>query len=360
MSIFIIYNLRVIKVKILFYISKAYSIPIIEPLVKQCNRDEIKFALYVSKKVKAALPEYWKKLEIFSFLGEAISYNPDFVLVPGNFVDYRIPGIKVEIFHGLGVEKAAHYKIRHLFDVYLTSGPFVTEKYNQLQQKHKYFYVKETGWPKVDHILNFPKQNIRKSLNLPEDKKIVLFAPTHSSKMQSATALMPIIPQIIQTDEIWLVKFHELMSKEISEKFSQQNANIIQINSADITPYLHAADLLISDTSSVIYEFMTLDKPIITYNTTGRVDKGINISEPTELRAAIDQSWQNPTEFSANRKDHLSQINPYLNGEICQNVLATLAEIKQNDLIPKKRKPLNLFRKAQLHYHEKFKKGYLR
>ena len=346
--------------KILFYLSKAYSIPIIEPLVKHCNRNSIQFAFYLSKKVIKVIPEYWNEIEIFTFLAEAINYNPDFILVPGNFVDYRIPGIKVEIFHGLGIEKPSHYKIRHFFDAYFTSGSFVTQRYNQLQKKHKYFYVKETGWAKVDHIINFPTQNLRQKLNLPADKKVILFAPTHSNKMQSATALLPIIPKIIKDDEIWLVKFHELMNKEIANSFCAKNKNILLINTPDVTPYLHAADVLISDTSSVIYEFMILDKPVITYKTASRADKGINISAPEELRNALDDSLQNPKKLSANRMKHLDEINPYLDGKICRNITNSLSDILQNDLIPKKRKPLNLFRKAQIHFHEKFKKGYLR
>ncbi len=346
--------------KILFYLSKSYSIPIVEPLVRKFNREGIEFAFLVSKKVHNNLPEYWEEFEIFTFLGEAIAYSADFVICPGNFVDYRLPGIKVEIFHGLGVEKPSHYKIRHFFDLYLTSGPYVTEKFNKLQAKYKYFMVRETGWPKVDHIINYPTQNLKQKLGLPDNRKIILFAPTHSTKMQSASALMPIIPKQIAKDEIWLVKFHELMNKEIIGKFAIAHPQIQIINSNDITPYLHASDLMISDTSSVIYEFMVLDKPIITYKTQARADKGINIDSPEELRPAINRCLENPNEFSANRQKHLAEINPYLDGNISGRIIETLTDVMQNDLIPKKRKPLNLVRKMQLHYHEKFKKGYMR
>jgi CDP-glycerol glycerophosphotransferase (TagB/SpsB family) len=346
--------------KILFYLSKGYSIPIVEPLVKRFNREGIGFAFLVSKKVRNNLPEYWEEFEIFTFLNEAIAYAADFVICPGNFVDYRLPGIKVEIFHGLGVEKPSHYKIRHFFDLYLTSGPYVTKKFNRLQNKYKYFLVQETGWAKVDHIINYPTHNLKQKLGLPNDKRIILFAPTHSAKMQSASALMPIIPKQIASNEIWLVKFHELMNKDISQQFSVAHPQIQIIKNNDITPYLHVSDLMISDTSSVIYEFMVLDKPIITYKTQARADKGIDIDSPQKLRPAIDRCFENPNEFSANRQKHLAEINPYLDGNISGRIIETLQNVMQNDLIPQKRKPLNLFRKMQLHYHEKFKKGYMK
>ncbi|MEA1972776.1 MAG: CDP-glycerol glycerophosphotransferase family protein [Candidatus Cloacimonadota bacterium] len=346
--------------KILFYISKNYSIPIIEPLVKYFNKRTIEFSFFVSDKVLKAMPDYWKEIEVITFLQDAIDYNPDFVLVPGNFVDFRIPGIKVELFHGLAIEKKSHYKIRHFFDAYFTSGKVVTDKFMKLQQQHKYFFVKETGWPKIDHILNYNVKNLRKKFGISKNKKVILFAPTHSRTMQSASMLIPQISKIIKDDEIWFVKFHELMNQHIVDNFTSRNQNIIQIKSYDITPYLHIADVLVSDTSSVIYEFMILNKPIVTYNTKGRADKGLDIDDSLELRIALDKISKYPQEYMKNYDEILKEVNPYLDGNISKNILDSLIEIKKKDLIPKKKKPLNLFRKAQILFHERYNKGYLR
>ncbi|MEA2103776.1 MAG: CDP-glycerol glycerophosphotransferase family protein [Candidatus Cloacimonadota bacterium] len=344
--------------KFLFYISKKYSIPIIQPIVKYLRKTDYIFSLFVSKKVATHIPEELKDLRIFTNVENAIKFNPDFILCPGNFIDFRIPGIKVQLFHGLGIEKKSHYKIRHFFDVYCTSGPFVTKQFNKLQEKYKYFLVQETGWAKVDHILNYNAKNFRENFRIPQNKKVILFAPTHSQKMQSAEDLLPIIPRIIRNDEFWMIKFHEIMSKQIIQMVRDKNIKIIQ--DYDITPYLHAADILISDTSSVIYEFMLLNKPIITYRTKSKKNKGINILKPEELRDAIDRSFRNPTEFEKNHREHIQAINPYCDGKISENIIQTLINIKNNNELPDKRKPLNLFRKMQIIYHSKYKKGYLR
>jgi len=347
--------------KFLFYISKRYSIPIIQPLVRYLKKTEHEFAFFVSEKVNKNIPDEWKEFLVMHEIDKAFNYHPDFVIVPGNFVDPRISGIKAQIFHGLGIEKSSHYKIRHFFDIYCTSGPFVTERYKRLQKRYKYFLVLETGWPKIDHILNYSTENLKKKFNIPENKKIILFAPTHSRKMQSAEILLPIIPKIISENEIWLLKFHELMSKEIDQDFRKNlSENIRIIADHDITPYLHLADVLISDTSSVIYEFMVLDKPVITFRTSSRLDKGINITDPKDLRKAIDRSLKNPDEFKEKRMKHLEEINPYLDGKISERLINTLLEIKEKDLLPKKKKPLNLFRKLQILHHKRFRKGYLR
>jgi len=343
--------------KFLFYISKKYSIPIIKPIVKFLDSTDYEFAFFVSGKVQAYLPDSWLNNEVHVSIVTAKTYNPDFVLVPGNFVDFRIPGIKVQLFHGLGVEKPSHYKIRHFFDVYCTSGPYVTKRFQKLKQKYRYFEVLETGWSKVDHILNFSTSG--QKLNIPKDKKIILFAPTHSSKMQSATELMNTISQVIRDDEFWLIKFHELMNKDLIQNFKDNlETDVLFIEDYDITPFLHVADVLISDTSSVLYEFMLLDKPVITYKTRSRIDKGLNIQDPVVLRDAIDWSLKNPREHSEQRKAHLQEINPYLDGKISEHLITKLIDNRAR--FSKIKKPLNLFRKLQVLYHSKFKKGYLR
>ena len=345
--------------KILFYISKKYSIPITAPIVKYLEKTEHSFAFFMSKKVRNELASDLNKYKLLQNIEETKLFSPDVVIVPGNFVDFRIPGIKVQIFHGLGVEKPSHYKIRHFFDVYCTSGPFVTKKYDELKKKKKYFLVKETGWSKIDHIINYPANNLRDKFNIQKEKKVILFAPTHSKKMQSAESLLPIIPNIINDDEIWFLKFHELMNKEIKDTISI-SVNIRLIDDYDITPFLHLADILITDTSSVAYEFMILDKPIITLKTQSRKNKGIDILQPSQLREAIDRSLSDPQEFHQNRINHIKEINPRIDGKICENLIFTLENIINNNGLQNKRKPLNLFRKLQVLYHEKFIKGYLR
>jgi CDP-glycerol glycerophosphotransferase (TagB/SpsB family) len=245
--------------------------------------------------------------------------------------------------------------------VYLTSGPFVTDKFKKLQEKHRYFLIRETGWPKIDYILNFPSDGIREKLNIPIDKKIILYAPTFSTSHESATALTEVIPDIMRENEFWIFKFHELMDAETIKKYQSINRErALILADAEITPYLHAADVMISDTSSVIYEFMVLDKPIITFRTQSRKNKGIDIREPGELRVALERCFSDPHELKDNRKRNLKEINPYLDGKISERVFNELKKIKSENIMAEKRKPLNFFRKMQVIYHGIFRKGYLR
>lgn len=344
----------------IFYIAKKYSIPIIEPIVKSLKTDKNNnISFFVSGKVNRALPKEYNKYTVYKKFKEIKNNNFDFVIVPGIYVDFRLSGIKVQIFHGLGIEKESHYSIKHFFDIYLTSGPFVTNRFNKLRKKYKYFLVKETGWSKIDHILNYPKENLKDKYNIPKNKKIILYAPTFSNKMESATEIIPNLPKLIHNNELWLVKLHELADKQLIDRLKKIK-NIKIIYDYDITPYLHIADIMISDISSVVYEFMVLDKPIITYKIDQRTDKGINCKNINELRTAIERSYKFPDEYREERRKHLQEINPYLDGKISENIIKYLINIKNNNLKPKKRKPLNLIRKLKILYHDIFKEGYLR
>jgi len=183
--------------KLLFYVSKSYSYSIIHPLIKYLKKKpEHTVAFYLFHWTVNDFPDEWLNYKIFELPEQAIEFNPDFVITPGNFVDYRIPGMKVQLFHGLGIEKPSHFKIRPHFDIYLTSGPYVTQRYKRIQRINKTFLVQETGWPKVDYILSYPTDDLKKKFNIPQNKKIILYAPTFSPKMQSANDLLPIIPDI--------------------------------------------------------------------------------------------------------------------------------------------------------------------
>lgn len=346
--------------KFLFYLAKLYSIAIIRPLTELLDSEGRDFALYVSERVASRLPDDMRSKKVFTRLKDAIDYKPDYVIVPGNFVDFRISGVKVQIFHGLGVEKDAHFKIRGFFDVYLTSGPYVTQRYNKQRQYNPYYDVIETGWLKIDSIVKYKPDNIHSRMGIPAGRKVILYAPTFSRSMESAAELASVIPGIIREDEFWLLKFHQLMPKELIEPFKcLDSSQAMIIDDDDITMCLHASDILISDTSSVVYEFYALDKPVITYKAVARQDKALDICTPDALRDAIDRCFSRSHDYKPARDKAMVEVNPYLDGSIARRTLDALDSLDPGTF-PRKGKPLNLFRKAQVLYHSIGKKGYLR
>jgi len=338
-------------IRYLFYLNHQYSIPVIKPLVNYLLEKEPQhpFRFKVSRKVERTFPEEWDPDFILRSRHEIERFAPDFTLSAENYIDYRIPGYKVQIFHGIGVEKRAHFKIRHFYDIYLTSGPYVTDRYRQMEKELGYFRVIETGWPKIDHILSFENGHSIQSFEKKGIDHIILYAPTFSRKMQSANILAEYIFNEMKENELWLIKFHELMDPAIKNLFADvKKNNLIILPDSDISPFLHMADILVSDTSSVIYEFLTLDKPVITYQTKGNLEKGFDILKPEELRPALDLLLNSPDYNRETRTKMLMKVNPYLDGMIAERVFLALKHIYLSGLDTKKSKPINLFRKMKV------------
>ncbi|MCD6181706.1 MAG: hypothetical protein J7K89_04920 [Candidatus Cloacimonetes bacterium] len=194
--------------KCVFYLTKHYAVPILKPLVTHAEKYDIDYRFFASRKIREDFPVEWDANQILADVKEAKAYNPHFVLSPGNYVDFRIPGIKVQNFHGLGIEKPAHYKIRHFYDLYLTSGPVVTSKFLQLRKcYHEYFEVRESGWTQIDYILNYPADDNGTDLELPADKKIILYAPNFSNTMNSVTKRLP-MPESLRPMILLLIYMH--------------------------------------------------------------------------------------------------------------------------------------------------------
>jgi CDP-glycerol glycerophosphotransferase (TagB/SpsB family) len=140
------------------------------------------------------------------------------------------------------------------------------------------------------------------------------------------------------------------MDKLIQGQYKQlENKNLRVVDELNILPIMAGSDLLITDTSSVAYEFLSFDRPLITYKAIARKDKGINIQHPTDLSSAIERSLMNPDEFSTNRASCLREIHPYSDGLSSSRLLKGIETVLIDGLHNKlKQKPLNFLRKYQI------------
>lgn len=281
-------------------------------------------------------------------------YNPIAVFVPGNWAPDFFPGIKVEVFHGFGIEKRGHFKIRGLFDLYCTHGPATTEPFKVSQKKYDYFSVIETGWSKMDSLFTYKSEETNQKA-----QPVILYAPTFSPSLTSAPDLLNEITRLSKNkDWSWIIKFHPKMSAEVIEQYrSVENKNLKIINDDDIIPLLHKADIMLSDTSSVVAEFLCLDKPVITYKNSHPGPHIDNISSDKELEDSIKTAIDKPDKLMAGARDFVAQMHPYNDGKSSERILDAVDQfIERNKKL--KPKPLNLWRKWQIrrrlgYYHLK-------
>lgn len=140
------------------------------------------------------------------------------------------------------------------------------------------------------------------------------------------------------------------MDHDLTSKYKDLESTQLKIDTGDnIIPMLQASDVLLTDTSSVTYEFLPLDRSIVTCNATVRLDKGNNITDPGELEAALKNAINSPADFSEQRKDYLNELHPYSDGLSSMRIINTINEVLTgNQIQGLKRKPWNLIRKRQI------------
>ena len=267
------------------------------------------------------------------------SYKPIAVFVPGNIVPDFFPGIKVQVFHGLEYKKQGHFVIRDFYDLYCTHGPLTTIPFNKLKEKHKHFEVIETGWPKLDPYVNYQKVN--------NTKPILLYAPTFSPSLTSATDLIEEIKQLaFSGDYLIKVKFHPKMKPEWKKLYSDfKNENFEICDADNIVPLIQKADVVISDTSSVVDESLIMGKCVITYKNSQPQACLLDFNTPKDLSKMVKQALNLTPEQEMAIKDYVSQVHPYQDGKSALRILQAVDKVIEQGV---KKKPLNLIRKYKI------------
>ena len=255
----------------ILFCKNKYAFGILEPIRSELKNKGYEILWYVDQTILNDFP--YKSDPHCTSIKELKSFDSDAIFVCGNAVPHYLKGVKAQVFHGFAGEKTGHFRIRSYFDLYLTQGPYFTKVFLENKKIHKDFEVIETGWSRIDNIFKKNSELVKRKKNLLEKynkEKILLYAPTFSPKLTSATYLKKEIISISdKTSYLLLIKFHPLMNDSLKKEYkniAKENTNILIYNDNDISDLLKISDLLISDTSSVIYEFSLLNKPVLTFN----------------------------------------------------------------------------------------------
>ena len=326
--------------RFLFYVSLPYSVAILRPLqaALHARGDEVRWFL---EGVDAAVLDS-REIRL-STVAEVKEYSPEAVFVPGNWVPDFFPGVKVQLFHACGVGKKGHFRIRGFFDLYCTHGVSTTAPFLELADQHGHFHVIETGWPKHDPL--FRGQAVERADGRPR----VLYAPTFSPSLSSAPALCETIEKISRAGAWdWTVKYHSKMNPDWAAQYTAiQNDNLRVSEDHDLIPLLRRADVVVSDTSSVIYEAILAGLPVVTFRTDWPGEHLVDVSEPEELEAAVAAALEHPEALMEASSRLVAEMHPQVDGRASERVLEATDRLLAGELPPLKPKPLNLWRRWQ-------------
>ncbi len=157
-------------------------------------------------------------------------------------------------------------------------SPFYTEKMTSAFGLKKYGKEKaflEAGYPRNDRLFTYTKEEveaIRKRLQLPLDKKVILYAPTWRENQhvpgEGYTYRLhldfPALRKQLGQEYVILFRAHYFISSQYD--FSSLRGFVYDVSGEDDVNDLYlVADMLITDYSSVFFDYANLKRPILFY-----------------------------------------------------------------------------------------------
>ena len=227
--------------------------------------------------------KYYYYLATSKYLVNNVNYPDDYVKRPGQ--------IEIQTMHGtplktIGLDVTEDFKTQKQKDNYIeksqrwdyliTQGRFVEDRADRIFGYKR--QILRTGYPRTDRLYTFDnekKQATKKQLGLPLDKKIILYAPTWRAKNRFDMELsLDDMRSKLSDEYILLIRLHHFSQK--GYKIPEDREFIFDFNKYNYVENLYAiSDVLITDYSSVMFDFALLNKPMVffTYDMEEYCDK---------------------------------------------------------------------------------------
>ena len=331
------------KRKYLFYVTLSYSFGVLRPIDTRLKAMGYQVAWFIPKGSEA---EQFITAEdqLFQDVKQAIQFQSDAVLAPGNYIPDFFPGIKVQVFHGFDSGKKNKFNIRGFFDLYCTQGPSITSAFERINDGT--CEIVETGWAKLDPL--FTEHHDTEAYRLQQP--LILYAPTFSPKLTSTYALAEQIKQLsLNKPWQWLVKLHPKATAEEIKLFqSMQSDKLRFIETGDVIPLLQAADVLLSDTSSILAEFALQGKPAVAFNNRKPAPWLINFTEAELLEAELEKALKRDPNQLKKIEQYCQTIHPYRDGLSSERTVNAVDALIEKGTKHLKAKPMNLLRKFKI------------
>lgn len=183
----------------------------------------------------------------------------------------------MEEVHSASPEYKAHfYKQSRMWDYLVSDNPFSTEVFERafLFPREK---ILEYGYPRNDLLYSPDKEErirkIRLELNIPEGKKIVLYAPTwrddeYYGPGQYKFKLpldLGLLRSELEQEYIILLRTHYFIADRLDVKEEEKSFVFDVSRYSDIGELYLISDICITDYSSVFFDYANLNRPILFY-----------------------------------------------------------------------------------------------
>ena len=247
----------------------------------------------------------------------------------------------IMIYHGIGLKTSYYTDLSRDMDL------ICVESYGREKKlKEKHYNAICTGFPKFDLGINYN--------NKVDKKNFLLYAPTFFPSSLEKT-----VPFLKQLDHYFIkIKLHHFFwtkTRYINQKNVLEN-EIKKLDNIEIVPFdcynilnlFFQSDLLITDFSSTIFEYLIMDKPIIQtryytlrlkyklfpgllkkridFERQNQINFTINCNEPINISTSIEEALQNPKRHSNERKTALSKFIGRIDNNCSKRILNAISE----------------------------------
>ena len=327
----------------LLYGSERYALAILRPLQAAIRARGDETAWFFDGPGAEDLVEGERLLTV----DEVRRWNPLAVITSSNAVPHFFPGVKVETFHGFDAGKPRHIYIRGFFDLYCTTGPRDTAQFRAIADRVGHFAVTETGWPKLDPFM----REIAGPLPAVREPPVILYHSTFSPSWSAAETLYEEVRRLSRDGRWrWIVTFHPKMNPETVAKYrALENEHLRFADNDNILELFPQVDMMCSDTSSALNEFLLTGKPVVTFKNRRPGPQLIDIDDPARFEPAIARALSRPPELMAAVRAYADSIHPYYDGRSSERILDAIDDfVAKGGVATLRRKPLNLWRKLKI------------
>ncbi len=325
----------------LLFATERYALPILAPLAQALHASGHSVSAWFEDGAAGAqlpgVPNVGLK--------QALALRPWAVFSAANWVPPFISGAKVQVFHGFNVQKRdsarGHFRVRGLFDLYCTQGPATTAPFQELAARERHFAVAQTGWPKLDPLFR-DDGGASAALRAPAaGRPVILFGSTFTERLSAAPHLhAQIAADIARGDRYWLLTLHPKCSEALFAQYrALAGANAAFIEPEQVMAAQRAADVLVSDTSSIVSEFVVQHKPVVTFRNRVPQPHMIDFDVPEALPAMLARALDPEPALMAEIRRYADDIHPYRDGRSSERVLAATEDFLAGKVGTLKRKP---------------------